>query len=203
VHAAKGMEFRHVVITGGAWQPGRSLKDVEEERRLLYVGMTRAKETLALVAAEDALNPFLTELDAAGPRRRRAEGMHGVDRDVLSRRYHTLSLADLVLSYAGRFPPADTIHAALDALEPGAPLVFVPDRGGLVVETKAGLPVGRLSAAGTARWRPRLDRILEIRTHAVVIRKRSDEEDPHRRTNCLSESWGIPIPEVVWREAAD
>ncbi len=54
LHAAKGLEFRAVAIAGaqeGLIPHGRSVGDPEsreEERRLLYVGMTRAKERLTL-----------------------------------------------------------------------------------------------------------------------------------------------------------
>jgi DNA helicase-2/ATP-dependent DNA helicase PcrA len=58
LHSAKGLEFRLVFITGmeegtfpsqmSAGEPGR----LEEERRLCYVGMTRAMEKLILTYAE-------------------------------------------------------------------------------------------------------------------------------------------------------
>ena len=53
VHAAKGLEFRGVFITGleeGTFPHSRSKgpAELEEERRLLYVGMTRAKDVLWL-----------------------------------------------------------------------------------------------------------------------------------------------------------
>lgn len=53
LHAAKGLEFSLVFIAGcedglvPLWLPGRET-DREEERRLLYVGMTRAKRRLVL-----------------------------------------------------------------------------------------------------------------------------------------------------------
>ncbi len=57
LHSAKGLEFPVVIITGiedGLFPLYRSLEnqdDLEEERRLFYVGMTRAKENLYLLWA--------------------------------------------------------------------------------------------------------------------------------------------------------
>lgn len=57
LHAAKGLEFKKVFIAGfedGLIPHINSLDDpdsIEEERRLVYVGITRAKESLTLVSA--------------------------------------------------------------------------------------------------------------------------------------------------------
>jgi uncharacterized protein (TIGR00375 family) len=95
LHASKGLEFPLVFIAGCEdgilplrlpWLPPA---DVEEERRLLYVGMTRAQQRLILTAAsrrtlagrtiENRLCPFLDDLPAdllatsrSAPRRRKA-----------------------------------------------------------------------------------------------------------------------------------
>jgi ATP-dependent DNA helicase Rep len=80
LHAAKGLEFRYVFIVGledGTLPHEASIDEgrLEEERRLLYVGITRAKERLWLSHAREATrwgskqrhvpSRFLDELPAA------------------------------------------------------------------------------------------------------------------------------------------
>jgi len=61
IHSAKGLEFDNVFIIGmeeGLFPHSRSMLDpsqIEEERRLAYVGMTRAKKKLYLTYATNRL----------------------------------------------------------------------------------------------------------------------------------------------------
>lgn len=63
LHAAKGLEFNHVYIVGmedGLFPGDRAIvsasyEDMEEERRLAYVGITRAKEDLTLTACHSRM----------------------------------------------------------------------------------------------------------------------------------------------------
>ena len=79
VHSAKGLEFQNVFLVGmeqGVFPGNRSLdsrEDLEEERRLAYVALTRAKKKLTLTTAASRMlfgmtmrnlpSQFLTEID--------------------------------------------------------------------------------------------------------------------------------------------
>ena len=58
IHMAKGLEFKHVILAGmeeGLFPHQNSLQEaekLEEERRLCYVGITRAMETLTITLTE-------------------------------------------------------------------------------------------------------------------------------------------------------
>ena len=76
LHNAKGLEFRAVFMLGmeeGIFPHARSIEEnsLEEERRLCYVGMTRAKERLTLTHAmrRNPLRPQRGEPAVALPRR--------------------------------------------------------------------------------------------------------------------------------------
>ena len=66
LHASKGLEFPLVFLAGAEegkipLENGKTPVDIEEERRLFYVGMTRAKEELAIVHGGQP-SMFLEEL---------------------------------------------------------------------------------------------------------------------------------------------
>jgi len=61
IEAAKGLEFEHVIIPGlnrGEFMVGHSVADT---RNLLYVGLTRARRQLSLLARQDRPSPFLND----------------------------------------------------------------------------------------------------------------------------------------------
>ena len=66
LHASKGLEFPVVLLTGAEegklpLENGKESVDIEEERRLFYVGMTRAKEELVMIHGGQP-SMFLEEL---------------------------------------------------------------------------------------------------------------------------------------------
>lgn len=60
IHSAKGLEYDNVIIADAidGIMPGAEA-DTEEERRLFYVGLTRAKESLMILKYSDCYMPFV------------------------------------------------------------------------------------------------------------------------------------------------
>jgi len=68
VHRVKGMEWDHVVVfaaTAGLF-PHRLSDDVEEERRVFHVAVTRGRERVDVVADRERTSAFVGELRQAG-----------------------------------------------------------------------------------------------------------------------------------------
>ncbi len=95
LHAAKGLEFPVVFVVGCEdglvpLQHGGEASDVDEERRLFYVAMTRAKERLYLVRSGKRMlfgevratrpSPFLTDIEEQLKQYDRPQGPHKPDR---------------------------------------------------------------------------------------------------------------------------
>ena len=90
LHNAKGLEFRAVFLIGmeeGIFPHARSIEEqgIEEERRLAYVGMTRAKERLTLTHASARSLWGTRALQPAVALPRRAAGARGRARAAAAR----------------------------------------------------------------------------------------------------------------------
>lgn len=64
IHSSKGLEWKHVYIVGlhDLYFPSQLELDVESERRLWYVAITRAQFYLTILNSLDAPSRFITEL---------------------------------------------------------------------------------------------------------------------------------------------
>ncbi len=95
LHAAKGLEFPVVFVVGCEdglvpLHHGGMETDVEEERRLFYVAMTRARERLYLVRSKKRMlfgevrstrpSPFLTDIEEQLKQYDRSKRPHGPDK---------------------------------------------------------------------------------------------------------------------------
>lgn len=199
VHVAKGLEFRHFFLPDGGWETGPNETE-EENRRLYYVGMTRARDTLHLLQRHDRRNPHLPGLEGSFLERDRPS-LELPEVSIAGRRFAVLRLADLFLGFAGRFAAAAPIHERLAALQPGDELRMCPADGYVELADRSGEVVATLSEAGRSRWGGRLETVESVRVLAMVERRSEDATGEYRdRLRC--ERWEVPVAEVVYRSPA-
>lgn len=182
-HAAKGLEFDHVIVMDCAdWR-----WDQEDERRLLYVAMTRARQTLTLMRAEGGRNPYLVDLGTVGGVQDRLPLVRPQHRADLERRYVMLGPESLDIGFAGRKAPAHPVHRAIANLRPGDPV----EVKGRHVYSSSGQEVGRLAT--------RVDEIpLQGRVAFVVaVMVRTRFQTPEEYWPSLqADQWETPLLEI-------
>lgn len=197
IHSSKGLEFPHVFITGGGWSRASSTQAREEERRVYYVGLTRARETLTLFQRADQRNPYLANLEGPSILRREPTLANGLPEDITTVRYELLTLEDVYMDFAQKHPANHPIHAHLRQLMPGSPLVPIHNPPRIELADASGFPVARLSSKACEVWASRLDRIRTIRV-AAIIRRHLDKNDPEFAKYSRCQSWEVPVVEIVW-----
>lgn len=186
VHAAKGLEFRHVALLDGDWSTRHDLLD--ETRRLYYVGMTRAEETLTL--CEFAPGNVLSGSLAATAWGNASGGIHDPRLDV---QYQTLSLKDIDLGYPGRHAPHSPIHEALRNIQPGDRLCLTPDGERHAIRSLAGDLIGRTSRSFKLAIVPD-----ECEVAGIVTRYLEDTDEAYRSI-MKSPQWEIVVPRLKGR----
>jgi ATP-dependent DNA helicase RecQ len=195
-HRAKGLEFDHVVVLDGGWEP-RGHDEPDALRRLAYVAMTRARHTLALARLADTRGSVFGVLAHSASVRQRAPMAPQPLPQELWRRHRRVSLADIDLGFAGRQPPASPVHAAIAALQSGDELRLNPTPERWELLDRHGRCVGRLARSF------RIDAGLRCslaRVAAVLVRRRSDG-DPEFDALLRCESWEVVVPELVLEPA--
>jgi DNA helicase-2/ATP-dependent DNA helicase PcrA len=80
VHRVKGREWPRVLVFGASATlfPHRLADDVEEERRIFHVAITRAGQAAVVLAEADAPSPFIAELAGTAASTHAAAGGDGV-----------------------------------------------------------------------------------------------------------------------------
>lgn len=69
VHRVKGLEWPHVVVwdASAGLMPHRLSTDIEEERRIFHVAITRCSQSVTVIARSDAVSPFVGQLHGQPP----------------------------------------------------------------------------------------------------------------------------------------
>jgi ATP-dependent DNA helicase RecQ len=188
-HGAKGLEFPHVIIMDcGDWR-----WTGDDERRLLYVGMTRARETLVLMRAEDGRNACLVDLATVAGVVHVLPEPRPVRKAGLERRYVSLGPAEVDLGFAGRRPPSDPVHGSLAGVRVGDAARI----SGRIVETADGRAIGKL-AAKVSLGAP----ISSMRVTGIMVRTKA-RTDPQYLDRVQCEAWEVVLAELVFEGGDD
>ena len=193
-HRAKGLEFDHVAVLDGGWgRVGRG-EDPDAPRRLYYVAMTRARQTLTL-ARLDGSRGFQDELvDHPAAICREATELAPCPKAVEYRHVRP-SLQEIDLGFAGRRRAGDPTHRSINVLSIGDPLSVVAGKDARwTLLDRAGRAVGRL--AGSFRPPPGA-RCRSAEVFAVVGWSR-EASDPKYRDAMKCDAWEVVVPELVY-----
>lgn len=197
VHSAKGMEFPHVFVTGGGWQAHDGSADAEEERRVFYVAMTRARETLCLMERATTASVHTRSLGGEYLLHREVK-VEGPSTETLTRRYELWDLDDLFLDYAGRRDADDPVHKQLAMLATGDSVFPEKMQGTIGLRDKHGIMVAALSKKTRDAWGSRLA-CIEKATVFAIVRRSAENSSEEFRGLCKVGRWEVPIVEVVYQ----
>ena len=196
-HGAKGLEFEHVVVLDGGWD-SRDNEDRETQRRLYYVAMTRARQTLALLRFDHAhgrRNDFRQALAEHPSVLHREPVKLPAAVPELHYEYKRLQLDEIDIDFAGRFPENYPVHRYIIALHHDNPLkVHQIKNGHWELLDQAGNKAGRLAKNFTA---PLGKRCLSARVWAIVTRNR-EQSKPGFQERIKCDTWEIVVPELVF-----
>ncbi len=197
VHSIKGLEFDHVFILDGNWKKKRG-EELEEERRLYYVAMSRARETLQLFDIDGSQNPHIKLLNNESIITRQFSPVHKQHRQVPC--YELLGMKDLFIDFAGKNQDSHPINSAIRELTTGSRLTINGKNNGLYLFNNAGITVARLSKTAQERWQSREDTIKDITVIALACRYKTDIKDLEYQKRCRSDSWEVPVVELRYLE---
>ena len=193
-HRAKGLEFDHVAVLDGRWNRIGPGEDPDEARRLYYVAMTRARQTLTLARMQ---GPHRLQEPLVGYRSvvQREPVDLPTASPALQYRHVRVGLQDVDLGFAGRQDPRRPIHRAIAALSPGDPLEARPGEGGnWELLDPAGTVVGRLAKS----FRPPIGTRCRAAGVFGVVQWSREASEPKYRDTVRSETWEVVVPELVF-----
>ncbi len=196
VHSVKGMEFPFVFILDGGWKQGTTSEYAEEERRLFYVGMTRAKKSLFLCSVENTFNPHVKSLkgnDFIDEIKAKSCSVAQFSNELT---VSILGMADLYLDFPGFFPKEHEIHKNLSRLETGEKVSLKEIKHRIYIVNQNQDILALLSKKGIKKWKPLINNILNARVLGIVQRQYR-KEDKRFSGKIKTKSWELPIVEIL------
>ena len=192
-HRAKGLEFDHVIVLDGGWQRAGAGEDPDAPRRLYYVAMTRARQTLALARLQGS-HGLLEALSDRSVARREAVELPPAPK-ALGYRYIRASLGDVDLGFAGRRGDRHPLHRSIAALSPGDPLdIRISERGHWELLDRTGTTVGCLSRS----FEPPAGTRCRRATILAIIGWNREITPLQYRENVQCDFWEVVVPELVF-----
>jgi ATP-dependent DNA helicase RecQ len=192
-HRAKGLEFEHVAVLDGGWDRRHRDEDDDASRRLYYVAMTRAKQTLTL-AGLDGAHPFHDPLRGSSSVLWRHPVRLPPPTPELRRSYRSLTLRDVYLSFAGRAPAGDRLHHCIKKLLPGDSLQMRRRNDRWEILDRRETVVGVLAGSFEA---PKGMHCVEASVSAIATWGKS-QSDPQYTSELRCDQWEVVIPDLVF-----
>ena len=191
-HRAKGLEFEHVVVLDGSWHRSGRGEDAHAARRLYYVAMTRAMQTLTL-ARMGAAHPFIDALEGLpSVQHRQAVTAPAIAAELQQQRV-VLSLKDVDIGFVGRKPAHSREHRAIAALRAGDALSLRVHGGAHELLTGDDTVVGRLARAYVI---PQGMHCVTVRVAAIVVWTR-EWSQPEYAASLVVDRWEVVVPELL------
>jgi ATP-dependent DNA helicase RecQ len=193
-HRAKGLEFDHVAILNGGWDRASKGEDADAPRRLFYVAMTRAKDSLTVLA--HGKHPMVQLGDQSILPRTVRPDVSSLPQARL--RYVPPDPKLVDLSFAGRLPQGHPTLAAIAAACPGDPVTLISNGDRWEICDAQGRILIRLSRAFAP---PERATFLRGEVSAVLLwRKEDGHEDYHHLLR--RDEWQVVLPELVFKNDA-
>jgi len=190
-HRAKGLEFDHVVILNGDWRNPSRNEDPDAPRRLFYVAMTRARQSLTVLTQG---MHHLLDVEAPSVLRRKVavEATHDLPAADI---YVLPSLRLVDLSFAGRKHVSQHSLAAIRDAKVGDPLTLEQRDGKWVLIDAGGRLLGRMVNA----WQPPPGHAFDKGQVGAIINWRKVDNKEEFHGTLSRDSWETVLPELIFR----
>lgn len=190
-HRAKGLEFDHVSILNGGWDRASRNEDREAPRRLFYVAMTRAQQSLTvLTSGEHAL--LKRGLNSVLHRRL----VPDLPRSTPISKVYQMPKLDVVdLSFAGRKHDGHAIFSAINQAKVGDPLSLEYRAPYWMLVDKNNRLLGHMAKA----WQPpEHHAFVSGHVGAIITWRKTDNQESYRQ-HIRRDTWETVLPELIFQ----
>ncbi len=190
-HRAKGLEFDHVAILNGGWHRASHNEDREAHRRLFYVAMTRARQSLTVLTCGE--HPLLKTGLKSVLRRRVVPDLC---ENMPPRNIYQMPTMDYVdLSFAGRQHDSHEVHAAIRSAKVGDSLSLeLRNQSWVLLDARKRI-LGRMSKT----WQPPMGHVfVSGQVRAIINWRKADNAEDYIQY-LKRDSWETVLPEMLFQ----